>query len=104
MAACNFLTDSEGPPDSLRRRADLAIRLRFHETLEANCQKKILDLGRPCRYRTSAEETQMAHSDLQSARRVAEAPAGSRGLVAATVAYIVLVVAGLAALGTTPAA
>jgi hypothetical protein len=46
----------------------------------------------------------MAHSDLQSARRVAEAPAGSRGLVAATVAYIVLVVAGLAALGTTPAA
>jgi hypothetical protein len=46
----------------------------------------------------------MAQPDLQSARRVADAPAGSRGLVAATVAYIVLVVAGLAALGTVPAA
>jgi hypothetical protein len=40
MAACNFLTNSEGPPDSQRRRANLAIRLRFHETLEANCQKR----------------------------------------------------------------
>ena len=46
----------------------------------------------------------MAQPDPQSARRVADAPAESRGLVAATVAYIVLVVAGLAALGTTPAA
>lgn len=46
----------------------------------------------------------MAQPDLQSTRRIADAPAGSRGLVAATVAYIVLVVAGLAALGTVPAA
>jgi hypothetical protein len=46
----------------------------------------------------------MAQPDLQSTRRIADAPAGSRGLLAATVAYIVLVVAGLAALGTTPAA
>jgi hypothetical protein len=46
----------------------------------------------------------MALLDLQRARRVADAPAGSRGLLAATVAYIVLVVAALAALGTTPAA
>jgi hypothetical protein len=40
MAASNFLTNSEGPVDSQRRRANLAIRLRFHETLEANCQKR----------------------------------------------------------------
>ena len=46
----------------------------------------------------------MAQPDLQSTRRIADAPAGSRGLLAATVAYVVLVVAGLAALGTTPAA
>jgi hypothetical protein len=46
----------------------------------------------------------MAQPDLQSARRVTDAPAGSRGLLAATVAYIVLVVAGFAVLGTVPAA
>ena len=46
----------------------------------------------------------MAQPDLQSTRRISDAPAGSHGLLAATVAYIVLVVAGLAALGTTPAA
>jgi hypothetical protein len=46
----------------------------------------------------------MAQPDLQSARRVADAPPGSRGLVAATVVYIVLIVGGLAVLGTVPAA
>ena len=46
----------------------------------------------------------MAQPDLESARRVYDAPGGSRGLVAATVVYIVLVVADLAALGTVPAA
>jgi hypothetical protein len=46
----------------------------------------------------------MAQPDLQSTPRIADAPARSRGLLTATLAYIVLVVAALAALGTTPAA
>jgi hypothetical protein len=45
----------------------------------------------------------MAQPDL-NVRRVTDAAAGSRGLIVATVAYIVLVVAGLVALGTVPAA
>ena len=45
----------------------------------------------------------MAQPDLESTRRVYDAQ-GSRGLVAATVVYIVLVVADNAALGTVPAA
>jgi hypothetical protein len=46
----------------------------------------------------------MAQPDLESTRRVADAPAGSRGLVAATVIFSILIVAELAALGTVPAA
>jgi len=45
----------------------------------------------------------MAQPDL-NVRQVTDAAVGSRGLLVATVTYIVLVVAGLVALGTVPAA
>ena len=46
----------------------------------------------------------MAQADLKRDRKLEGMPAGWRGLIAATIVYIVLVVAALAALGTVPAA